>query len=445
MRIQLAQRWEDLRASYWFLPSLMSACAGVLSAVALRLDGRFGDRIPPDAWWLFAGGSEAARATLGVIASSMITVASLVFSITIVSLTLASGQFGPRLLRNFMRDRANQIVLGTFVSTFIYSLLVLRAVRSVDGRAFVPHIAVTVALLLVIASVGVLIFFIHHISSSIQADSVVRSAASQLGDAIHRLFPDPVVADARRKDTEMVSPWSADRPSDDCIRADRADYVQAIDTDRLVEIAEAHDLIIRLACRPGDFVMAGAAVAVVRSERTPIERRVREAVGECVALGPLRTLSQDAEFGFLQLVEIAVRALSPGINDPFTAITCIDRLCSALGQLAGRDFPSSLVAGAAGKIRLIADSTSFQGFADTTFNQIRQNGGNSPAVLVRVLKGITAILPMMANKEQVGVLDEHAHLILDEGRANLRGRDLDDLCRAHARSALAVRGRLARL
>lgn len=165
---QLITYWEDIRSSFWFVPTLMAAASAVLAMCNIYLDHTL-----PESWrgngWIYSGGAEGARAVLSVIASSMITVAGVVFSITIVALTLASSQFGPRLLRTFMRDTANQVVLGTFIATFLYCLLVLRTIRGLDEREFVPHLSVTVGVLLGVASLGVLIYFIHHVSVSIQA------------------------------------------------------------------------------------------------------------------------------------------------------------------------------------------------------------------------------------------------------------------------------------
>ena len=190
MTLMLRKYWDRLRSSFWFLPAIM-ACGAVLLAhgtVALDETGavRGGVEVPS---WVYSGGAQGASTLLGAIAGSMITIAGVVFSMTLVALSIASSQLGPRLLQGFMRDATNQVVLGTFVSTFLYCLLVLRTIRREIEVAFVPHMSVTLGVLLAVASVAVLIYFIHHVSVSIQADEVIARVCRELFDGIDRLFP----------------------------------------------------------------------------------------------------------------------------------------------------------------------------------------------------------------------------------------------------------------
>lgn len=174
---RLANLWESLRTSYWFVPTLMTAGGVALSFASVHLDERVNYKWVRTVGWIWAGGAEGARQVLSTIAGSMITVAGVAFSITIVALTLASNQFGPRLLRNFVRDAGNQIVLGTFIATFVYCLLVLRTVRGEDDTEFVPYVSVTLGVAFALTSLGVLIYFIHHVAISIQAENLIASVA----------------------------------------------------------------------------------------------------------------------------------------------------------------------------------------------------------------------------------------------------------------------------
>jgi uncharacterized membrane protein len=247
---------ERLWTTFWFLPSLMTLAAVALSFGVIAVDNRvqskaLGEFSPY--WWLYTGGAEGARTLLSAVAGSMMTVVGVAFSITIVSLQLASSQFGPRLLRNFMRDTGNQIVLGTFVATFMYCLLVLRTVRGEDGigDTFVPHVAVTVGVLLAACSVAVLIYFIHHSAAAIQADNVVATVSADLAATIDRLFPEPVGRPAG-------APTNAGLPEDfDAqavpVPAPRTGYLQTVDPDELMRVAKHHDLVFRLSVRPGQF------------------------------------------------------------------------------------------------------------------------------------------------------------------------------------------------
>ena len=270
----------------------------------------------------------------------MVTIAGVVFSMTLVALTLASAQFGPRLLRNFMSDTINQFVLGTFIATFIYSLLVMRTIRREDEVAFVPHFSVTLAVVLALVSMAVLIYFIHHVSVSIQADEVVARVANELDEGMDRLFPEDI--------GESKSPRDDGRDREDlavlkqvsrAVGARQDGYLQFIDADALMSLAVKHDLVMQLVQRPGQYVTAERPL-VVLAPGGRVSQEVREAIGEAIIVGSQRTPSQDIEFAISQLVEIAVRALSPSVNDPFTAIRCADRLASAMCRLARRPMPS---------------------------------------------------------------------------------------------------------
>jgi uncharacterized membrane protein len=444
---------DRIRSSYWFLPAVMSLMAVALSTLMLLLDRRYADRVPADAWWLYGGGDEGARVVLSAIVTSMISVTSVVFSITIVALTLAAGQFGSRVLRNFMRDRGNQFTLGTFIATFVYAMLVLRSVRGLDDGEFVPPFAMSMGILLVFVSVGVLIYFIHHVASSIQADSVVRSIAVETEDAIDRLFPgsigeeDPKSGrpeDGRPEDGRPSegTPQAASLPTRfdaeaKRVRAPRGDQLQVIDEDGLMDLAVEHDLVIRLRARPGDFVVHDGLIAEIWKEGD-LEPGLLKDIRDVFVFGQSRSLQQDAEFGILQLVEVAVRALSTGINDPFTAMNCVDRISSLLCRLAGRAFPGAHRFDDEGRLRVVADTSSFVGFVDSGFNQIRQNAQGSMAVLIRMLEALESIGAQVRTQEQRQVLERHANLVLQAGLAGDPPEpDRVDLERAYA-SALHV-------
>ncbi len=384
---RLAQLWDALRTSYWFVPSLMAAGAVALSFASVHLDERVSYKWVRAVGWLWAGGAEGARQVLSTIAGSMITVAGVTFSITIVALTLASSQFGPRLLRNFVRDLGNQVVLGTFIATFTYCLLVLRTVRGEDGAEFVPYISVTLGVAFALADLGVLIYFIHHVATAIQADSLIVAVAGELEQAIDEMFPqelgEPPPAEAR----EPLPP--PDRAGL-AVAARRSGYVQVIDDGALMALAGTADLVLELRRGPGAFVVEGGELARL----WPAGRAAGDAaerVRAAVLLGARRTPSQDPEYAVHQLVEIAVRALSPGINDPFTTMTCLDWLGAALSRVAGRRIPARHRYDEAGRLRVIAPGTDFSAMADAAFNQIRQYGRGSVSVLLRLLDTLAAV------------------------------------------------------
>jgi uncharacterized membrane protein len=448
MKIPFSTILDRIRSSYWFVPAGMSLMAVALWTLMVYLDRRFADRIPSDAWWLYGGGDEGARVVLSAIVTAMISVTSVVFSITIVALTLAAGQFGSRVLSNFMRDRGNQITLGTFIATFVYAMLVLRTVRGGEGEAeFVPPFTMSVGILLVFLSVGVLIYFIHHVASSIQADSVVRSIALETENAIDRLFPGEIGTEDPDEDgpepgkgvrTSLPTRFDADAQA---VRAPRGDHLQVVDQEKLMHLAVENDLVVRLRARPGDFVVQGGTVAHVWKSGD-LKPELLEEVRDVFVLGRSRSLQQDAEFGILQLVEVAVRALSTGINDPFTAMNCVDRISSLLCRLSRRAFPGAERFDDDGRLRVVADTSSFGGFVDSGFNQIRQNAGRSMGVLIRMLEALEAIGTQAGTHEQRQALEKHAALVLQAGLShNPPEPDRMDLERAHASALRAIHSR----
>ena len=364
MKTRLLKYWDRLRSSFWFLPSTMALSAVGLAFAIVAVDDLMADEMPQMLSWVYTGGADGASLMLSTIAGSMITIAGVVFSMTLVALTLASSQLGPRLLRNFMRDTINQLVIGTFVSTFVYCLLVLRTIRRADETLFVPHLAVTVGVVLALVSLAVLIYFIHHVAVSIQADQVVARVGQELLEGIKRLFPEQI-GHAETAPEPVVDPGWADafdreaRP----VAAAEDGYLNFIDPDALMTLAMEEKLLLRLLWRPGHYIVMGRPLLMVwPGERATDE--LAKKVNDAFLLGDQRTAAQDIEFSVHQLVEIAVRALSPGINDPFTAITCIDRLSSALCKMAQRKFPSRYRFDEHGALRIITRAPTFGDIVD---------------------------------------------------------------------------------
>jgi uncharacterized membrane protein len=424
VRARLALWWELLRESYWFVPTVMMLGGVALAGATLRADHALGGRWPAFAW-LYGGNAEGARVVLGTIAGSMIGVAGVVFSITIVSLTLASNQFGPRLLRNFMRDLGTQVTLGTFVVTFLYCLLVIWTVRGGDA-GFVPFVSVTLAMVLAVTSLAVLVYYIHHIAAQIQAPNVIAAVARDLAGAIDRLCPesdDPA-------ETTDAPPVPRGRGA--VIASEGSGYLAVLSIDELLEVARERDLLIRLRHRPGRWVLAGSPLAeAFPADRVDDEVR-RRIVGACV-LGSIRTLAQDMEFAVEQLVEVGVRALSPGVNDPFTAVTCIDVLGDALRRVATRPLPSPVRRDGHGVPRVIRHPITFPSLLDAAFNQLRQYGASSVAVTIRLLETIAAIAAQAARADDLEALRRHVEEI--RARSTAAG---DDRLDVEQRAALAL-------
>ncbi|NLF30142.1 MAG: DUF2254 domain-containing protein [Planctomycetes bacterium] len=410
MRAREATLWDAVRSSYWFVPSVMVAGSIALAAGAIWADrtcnlaavpliGHFGD---PQT------GAAGIRDLLSAVAGGMITIAGVTFSITIVALSLASQEFGPHLLYNFMRDRGNQVTLGTFIATFVYVVILLRAA---DSEAFVPSLSATVAVALTLASVAVLVYFFQHVSASLQADNVVAAVAANLNITIGRTCGSGGRLSAGTECAVGESDGAAAPDEATGVQSDRSGYVQAVDERSLMEWAQAHDVTIRLRKRAGHFVVDGEVIAEFWPRR-PIDDKAAGKLRECFVLGARRTYVQDLEFGIEQLVEIAVRALSPGINEPFTAILCVDRIGEAVVRLARQGTAEPGRRDEHGRLRLITDPPDFRGLVDTAFDQIRQNVVPHVAVMVRMLDVIAIAAQFCRGDETRGPLLRQARLIL---------------------------------
>jgi uncharacterized membrane protein len=417
MRAHLQYLWYQLTTGLWVVPALMSASAIVLATVTLVIDQNFRFRWLDQFDSAFAVGPEGARLVLSSIAGSMITVASLVFSMTLVTLTLASSQLGPRLITRFVRDRVNQVVLGTFIATFLFALVVLQTVTESEPEPFVPHLSVTVALVLTLVSLAWLVYFIHHVADSIQADTVIAEVYADLSQALDHLYPRLAAHDPAPAATQPVpAALLAERPAP--ILAPKDGYVQAIDTRALLHLGREHDLVIEIHRRPGHFVIAGRPLMRAWPSAR-IDEQVTEAAVQDVVLGPKRTSTQDIEFSIDALVEIAVRALSPGINDPRTAITCIDRLAAALAHLMRCGERSPLIHDKDGTLRLITNPITFEDALDAAFNQIRQSADGHVSVLIRVIEGLIELAQIAETERQRMTLARHAALIRRACRRNV--------------------------
>lgn len=417
---QIFKYWERIRSSFWFLPVIMSTGAMLLASLTIVLDGPMTDWFRMTWGWKFGGGAEGASAVMATVTGSMITITGVVFSMTLVALSLTSSQLGPRLLRNFMRDTTTQVVLGTFIATFLYCLIVLRTIKRADEGAFVPHLSVTIGVFLAVVSVGVLIYFIHHVSISIQANEIVARVGIELIEGIDRLYPERTrqatpPTQAELPDADFLERFSREaRP----VGADGDGYLQFIDSESLKALAVEEDLVFRIEMRPGHYVITELPLVQVWPGNR-ISDQLKRRINSAFALGRERIPQQDIEFLVNQLVEIAVRALSPGLNDPFTAIACLDRLRSALARMVQRNTPSPYLHDEQNRLRVIVAAVTFPVIMDTAFNQIRQYGRFSASVTIRMLETIATIATFASQPEDRAALLRHAEMIARGAREGL--------------------------
>ncbi|MBA2771353.1 MAG: DUF2254 domain-containing protein [Sphingomonas sp.] len=410
MQLKLFRIVETIRSSYWFLPSVMAAGALVLGVAAVWLDAGPGTDWLDSIGWYQKAKPDAAREMLSAIAGSMITVAGVVFSITIVAIAFAAAQYGPRVLTNFMADRGNQLTLGTFIGTFVYSLVVLRTIHSGD-TAFVPQFAVLLGIFLALCSIAVLIFFVHHVPRSIHVNSVIGQIGSQLAKRIEERAPISSSDEEAEGNGGAANCGIEPAPRAAQVRSYRTGYVKAIDQDRLVELACKHDLLARIVCAPGDFAYTGRPLV----EISPTDRLTEECCDElhnAFAIGASRTPAQDMLFLVDELVEITARALSTGVNDPFTAITCIDWMGAATAQMAKRGANSDERRDEKGALRLIIPTAQFETLVDRGFGRARSYVAGDVIVARHALGTLSLVSHSCRTPEQVETLRAEANALM---------------------------------
>jgi len=417
--------WETIRYSYWLIPSVMALASLGLSFGLLELDRAESAGLISELGWVYAGGSDGAREVLSVISGSMITVAGVVFSITMVALTLASSQFGPRVLRNFMRDRGNQFVLGTFIATLVFSLMVLRTIEGGD-ESFVPQLSVTTSVGMALGSLGVLIYFIHHVALSIQASKVVATIGHELFASIDRTYPelrsaaDSAADHFAHEDVPDEADGATHGFNEEAheVAARSSGYLQTIDLESLVETACEADLVFRLASRPGDFISQYKPLLFcIPASRWDDD--LHDELLDAFTAGKERSHTQDVLFSVDQLVEVAIRALSPSINDPFTAIRCLDWLGAGLSRALTRGPACSRHDDDEGNLRLISRPVSFDEMADAALLQIQEFGSRSAAVTIHVLEVIRDVSRHVRTEADRLVLLRHARQVLQSSQKEL--------------------------
>ena len=388
------QLWSNLMSSFWFMPSLIVLAGIALAVVLIEVDSAGNDRWLAQWPRLFGAGPEGARGMMSTIAGSMMSVVGVTFSMILVVLTLASSQYTSRILRNFMRSRVTQVVLGIFAGIFTYCLIVLRTIRSGDGSAFVPSLAVFFGFVLALGGVVTLMFFIHHIASSIQASSIIASVAQETIAAIDRLFPQKLgQGPGEDDDVQLRHPLSERKWL--TVPAKQSGYIQSVDSAVLLRLASERKAIVRMAHGIGEFVVQDTTLVAIALEEPPDQETIA-ALQTTFSISTHRTVEQDAAFGIRQIVDVALKALSPGINDTTTAVMCVDYLTTILARIAPRQIPSSYRY-EDGELRMIAKGPSFESLLAASFDQIRSNAKGDVAIMLRMLGALQTIAGLTAS------------------------------------------------
>ncbi len=420
-------KWNELKSTFWFVPVIIIIISVLLSVFLVWIDGFISFSQDGLSSTFFVQSSDSARVILSTISGAMIGVAGTVFSVTLVALMLASSQFGPRLIKNFMYVRLNQIVLGSYISTSVYCLLILNAIKEGENYTFIPSISILVAILAAILNIILLIIFIHQIATSIQADKVISDVSDFISKHLEILFPEKMEQDNEiDEDVDSATAISSYSKSI-CIKAPKSGYLQYADYEALIENITENNALFELFCRPGDHLVEGMEIGLIHSNEDWDKDQLKKVLNQFV-IGKTKTSQQDLEYSIKQMVEIAVRALSTGVNDPYTAITCIDNLTSTMCYLAQAKFPSKYRFDEERNIRIIADAVDFQGVLDTTFNQIRQFSGGNAAVIIRLMEAFITISGFTKKEKYKKAVIRHAEMVMTIGKQTITEKnDIHDL------------------
>lgn len=376
--------WDNIRTSFWFVPGVMALLAMALAWLAhegdVWISGLPTGDLPPV---VYVSTGDDARDVVSTLLGSMMTMTSLVFSITMVVLTLAASQFGPRLIRNFMASPHTQVVLGTFVMTTIYCLLALGIIGSRSSDQQQGYLSVSLSIALVLLSLALLVFFLHFLARSIVSESVIERVGQEIGSLWDDLEPVP---EEQGRDAETLLPHDF-RTEAALFGPAREGYVATLDFSRLLHIAEREDVLIGLDFGPGDYVVeGGVGIGVYPASRCTAE--TREAVQKAITIASQRTPAQDPEFSIRHLVEIGVRALSPGVNDPYTAVAVINQLSASLCRLMVRALPSGQLHDTRGQLRVQCRMPTYATLIGAAFSQLRQNAAGAALVYIHLVEAL---------------------------------------------------------
>ncbi len=395
--------WNNLRSSFWFIPSLIVVLNIALAIGLIELEIMMPDFIIVKWAHFFGAGAEGARGMMTTIAGAMISIVGVTFSIILVVLALASNQYSSRILRNFIRSRDTQVVLGVFSGIFTYCIVILRAIRSGEEGSFVPNLSVFFGFILALLGVGVLIYFIHHIATSIQANNIIAAISDETSEAFDLLFPENEESNSKSPE-EMKSyierfTWLE-------INSEKTGYIQNVDSPKLLDLTHKKNVIIKLEHEIGDFVIKNTPLFSIANLEAPDGKIISELLST-FTIHLSRTVEQDPKFGIRQIVDIGLKALSPGINDTTTAVTCIDYLTGILTQIAPRQMPSPYKFHN-GELRIIVNTLEFDKLLCESFDQIRNFSRGNTAMIFSLYKSFEIISKFTMDKNRREALSKQA-------------------------------------
>lgn len=410
--------YKKVMATFWFVPVVIILIALFLAIGLVIIDQEIQLSKEGLGKYFFVNSADSARSILSTISGAMIGVAGTVFSVTLVALTLASSQFGPRLIKNFMYVRLNQVVLGSYVATYLYCLFVLSAIKENDSYTFMPVISILFAILAALVNIILLIIFIHQIATSIQADKVISDISEVIYKRVKDLYPSKMGEALETERITIVDNIKSKYLHAIAFKAQKSGYLQYVDSETLLKVTSDLDIVLELHYRPGDHLVAGIEMGKIYTNKE-LEKTQLKRMSDQFVIGKIKEGDQDLEFSVHQMVEIASRALSPGVNDPYTAMTCIDNLTATLCHISQMELPSKYRVDKDKNLRIIANTTDFEGLVDAAFNQIRQFSKGSTAVIIKLMEAQITLYGVVTKEKQINAVKKHAEMILNLGKQSI--------------------------
>ncbi len=432
MKTRIVYWWDLLRGQLWFIPSVMALFAFALACLTISVDRRIEagteDLLP----WL-ATTPASSRVVLGALIGALVTVLGLAFSLTMLAVSQTATQYGPRLIRTVFDRNVTQYVMGMYLSTIVFCMLVLRSIRDFEadtGEDFTPNISVLIAQAAGAMCLFALLAFANHVAKCMRAELLVERVYKDAMLAIEELCRE-------RSSYDAIESAEEDRKGGEfgsgpvfTLTSKTTGYLQAVEYDQLLRNAAQGDATVRVQVRPGDFVHDGGQLAEIRSTNA-VDLADSDSELEyqrAFLFGRVRTPRQDVESAIWELVETGVRALSPGVNDPFTAINVIDYLSAVMRRLASANWPADLLQDSEGVPRVQLRGLTFTNMLDAGFDQLRQNAGSSVAVHCRLLEGLLAIIQVTEDEERQMAVLRQADLVFEQARSSVdQSADLRDI------------------
>lgn len=399
--------FNEIKNQIWFLPTILTVLAIAVSFILLYIDSVYIAQINRNLPWLFTGTADAARGLLSTISGSLITVISIAFSITIVALQQASTQFSPRILRTFTKSRGNQIVLGVYIATFTYSLLILRAIRTGNDMnipSYVPSLSISFALILTLICLGLLIYFIFNISHTLEVSEIIKRVHKDLLNVIDQKYEEGGAGGSRLPESSESLIRKFHKSKKDFYKvSENFGFVQKIDIKALLKMKQKNTNTILITPMVGDFVSGGDKIIIADKK---LDEKTQNYIYGSISLNSDRSEEQDPLFGIKQIVDIALKALSPGINDPTTAEYCIYYLANAIKHLSKKNLPQNKIISNDGKTTFILQHPTWKNVIEESFSQIIYNSRKSTHVVHELLKELSEIREFCSKDKKSAITAE---------------------------------------